>query len=121
MKLIFRRLLIKLVTECTFKFNSRFLKQVDSCTMGGQLSVTFSDIYMVKMETDFVDDIYSRQKLRDNVLFDRLKSYHRNIKLTIKVNPSKFLDTKLANINGTYKFEKHKTSFTMDLQISKTL
>ena len=38
-------------------------------------------------------------------LFDPLKSYHRNIKLTIKVNPSKFLETKLANINGTYKFD----------------
>ena len=51
-KLIFRRLLIKLATECTFKFNSRFLKQVDGCTMGGTLSVTFSDICMVKMEND---------------------------------------------------------------------
>ena len=50
LKLIFRRLLIKLAIECTFKFNSRFLKQVDGCTMGGPLSVTFSDIYMVKME-----------------------------------------------------------------------
>ena len=51
-KLIFRRLLIKLATECTFKFNSRFLKQVDGCTMGGPLSVTFSAIYMVKIEND---------------------------------------------------------------------
>ena len=78
LKLIFRRLLIKLATECTFKFNSRFLKQVDSCTMGGPLSIALSDIYMAKMENDvvipykpifyrrFVDDIYSRQKLRDN-------------------------------------------------------
>ena len=92
-KLIFRRLLIKLATECTLKFNNRFLKQVDGCAMGGPLSVTFSDIYLVKMENDFaipskpnfycrfVDDIYSRRKLRDNVLFDRLKSYHPNIKL----------------------------------------
>ena len=41
---------------------------------------TFCDFYMVKMENDvavpsiicqrFVDDIYSRQKLGDNVLFD---------------------------------------------------
>ena len=51
-KLIFRRLLIKLTTECIFKPNSRFLKQVSDCSMGGQLSVTFSDIYMVKMEND---------------------------------------------------------------------
>ena len=84
--------------------------------MGGPLSVTFSDIHMVKMENDvvipskpifyrrFVDDIYSRRKLGDNVLFDRLNSYHPNIKLTIEVNPSKFLDTKLTNINGAYKF-----------------
>ena len=81
-KLIFRRLLIKLATECTFKVNNRFLKQVDGCIMGGALSVTFSHIYMVKMENDvvtsskpifyrrFVDDIYSRRKLGDNVLFD---------------------------------------------------
>ena len=72
----------------TFKFNSRFLKQVDGCTIGGPLTVTFSKIYMVKMENDFVipskpifyrrfvDDIYSRQKLGDNILFDRLNNYH---------------------------------------------
>ena len=53
-KLIFRRLLIKLATECTFKFSSRFLKQVNGCTMGGPKSVTFSDIFMVKMESDVV-------------------------------------------------------------------
>ena len=52
------------------------------CAMGGPLSVTFSDIYLVKIEkvalryhlnlfySRFVDDIYSRQKLGDNVLFD---------------------------------------------------
>ena len=73
--------------------------------MRGPLSVNFSDIYMVKMENDvvvpskpifycrFVDDIYSRQKLGDNVLFDWLNSYYPNIKLTIEINPSKFLDT----------------------------
>ena len=53
-KLISRKLLIKLTAECTFKFNSKFLKQVDACTMGGLLSVTFSDIYIVKMENDVV-------------------------------------------------------------------
>ena len=84
-KLIFRRLLIKLATECTFKFNSRFLKQVDSCTMGGPLSVALSDICMAKMENDvvipykpifycrFVYDIYSRQKLRDNFFVGPIK------------------------------------------------
>ena len=74
------------------------------------------NIYMVKMENDvaipsksisycrFVDDIYSRWKLRDNNLFDQLNSYYPNIKLIIEVNPSKFLNTKLTNINGTYEF-----------------
>ena len=72
-KLIFR-LLVKLAIKSTFKFNNRFLKQMHGCTMGGPLSVTFSEIYMVKMENDvvipskpifycrFVDDIYSRHK-----------------------------------------------------------
>ena len=84
--------------------------------MGGPLSVTFSDIYMVKMENDIVtpskpvfycrfgDNIYCRWKLGNNVLFELLNNYHPNIKLTIEVNPSKFLDTKLTNINGAYKF-----------------
>ena len=115
-KLISRRLLIKLAKQCTFKFNSRFLKQVDGCAMGGPLSVTFSDIYMVNMENvvvipskpifycRFADDIYSRRELGERALFHRLNSYHPNIKLTIKVNLSKFLNTKLTNINGIYNF-----------------
>ena len=96
--------------------NSIANSQVDGCTMGGLISVTFSKIYMVKMENDvvtsskpifyrrFVDEIYSRWKLGDNGLFDRLNNYNPNIKLTIKVNPSTFLDTKLTNFNGAYKF-----------------
>ena len=83
--------------------------------MGRPQSVIFSDIYMVKMENDvvipskpifycrFVDKIYSRRKLGDNVLFDWLNSYPPNIKLTIEVNSSKLLDTKHTNINDTYK------------------
>ena len=45
LKLILRRLLVKLATECTFKLSKRFLKQVDGCTMGIPLSVTFSDMW----------------------------------------------------------------------------
>ena len=70
-KLIFKRLLLKLATEVTFTINNNFFKQTDGCTMGGPLSVTFSDIFMIKMENDtvipmkpifyrrYVDDIYS--------------------------------------------------------------
>ena len=73
-KLIFKRLLLKLATECTYTFNHKFYKQIDGCTMRGPLSVTFSDIFMIKMESDiviphkplfyrrFVDDIYNRRK-----------------------------------------------------------
>ena len=93
---------------------------MDGCTMGERLPVTFSDIYMVKMENDvvipskpifyrrFVDGSYSRQELGDHILFDQLNSYHPNIKLTIKVNLSKFLNTKLTNINGIYKFNVYR-------------
>ena len=125
LKLILNRLLIKLATECTFKFNSRFLKQIDGCTMGGALCVTFSDIYMVKMENyvvipskhmfycRFVDDIYSRQKLGNNALFDQLNNYHQNIKLTIEVNPSKFSDTKFNNTDAAYKFNVYPKNTTL--------
>ena len=43
-KLIFKRLLYKLTTECIFQLNMKFFKQIDGCSMGGPLSVTLSDI-----------------------------------------------------------------------------
>ena len=59
--------------------------------MGGQITVAFNDIYMVKINNDvairskcifyhkFLDGTYSKQKLGDSVLFDWLKYYHPNI------------------------------------------
>ena len=78
-------------TECSFKFDIRFLKQVDRCT-----AITFSDIYKVKMENNtvipskpfrqiviegFVHNIYNRRKTGDNVLFNQLNNYHPDIQL----------------------------------------
>ena len=53
-KLIFKRLLLKLITESTFIFNIKYYKQTDGCTMGGPLSVVFSDIYLTKLEKDAI-------------------------------------------------------------------
>ena len=53
-KTIFKRLLYKLMTEVSFQFNYKLFKQTDGCTMGGPLSVTLSDIHMIRMETDVV-------------------------------------------------------------------
>ena len=51
----------------------------------------------------YVDDIYNRRKKNvEDSLFNSLNSYHKNIKLTIEVNPTKFLDTQLFNQNGVY-------------------
>ena len=84
---------------------------MDGCTMGGPLSVTFSDIYILKMENDvvtpskpifyrrFVDDIYSRRKLGDNVLFDRLNSYHPNIKPLIFAEILIFVEMPYCKLN----------------------
>ena len=80
------------------------------------LSVTFCDIYMIKMENDiviplkhilyrrFAEDIYSKRKMGDNVLFNILNNYHPNMKVSIELNPGAFLDNKRTNINGFYKF-----------------
>ena len=53
-KTIFKRLLVKLTTEVSFQFNYKHFKQTGGCTMGGPLSVTPSDIHMIRMETDAV-------------------------------------------------------------------
>ena len=53
-KPIFKCLLLKLITENSFVFNSRFYKQVDRCSMGGPLSVIFSNNCMTKTERKVV-------------------------------------------------------------------
>ena len=107
-KLVFQCLLI---IECSFQFNHQLLKQVEGCTMGGPLSVTFAEIHVIRMENDiviplkpifyrrFLDDIINRCKRNvPDELFFKLNNYHWNIKLTI--DPTKFLDTQLVNLNG---------------------
>ena len=112
-KLIFKRLSLRLATECTYTFNHMFFKENNGCTLGGPLSVTFSDIYMIKMESEivipqkpllyrrYVDDIYNRRKtFKHDELFEKLNNYHPKIKLTIEVCPTKTLDTSLHLNNG---------------------
>ena len=113
-RLIFKRLLLKLKTENTYMFNSKFYKQSGGCTMGGPwVSVTFSNIYLTKLERRkgrttkplfykcFVDDVINRRKKNapDSPLTS-LNCYHPNINFPFEVNPSKFLDSNIKSVNG---------------------
>ena len=120
--LILKRLLYKLTTDCTFQFNQLFYKQIYGCAMSGPLSVILADIHMLRTENEvvkpmkspfykrFVDDIYSkRNKSQQDILFQALNKFHPNIKLTIEVNPVKFLDTKIIlNNEGVVKTGLHR-------------
>ena len=93
--------------------------------MGGTLSVTLSDCFMNKMEKDFVipfkpkfycryvDDKYNRKnKNQPDELLQRMNKYHPNINLTVEINPSKFLDTKIYRDNNEiecYAYHKEMT------------
>ena len=91
---IFKKLLLKLITECTFSVNEQLCKQVDGVSMGGTWSVVISDCFMNKMERDvviplkpkfykrFVDERFDEP----DELFDKMNSYHPNIKLTIEIS-----------------------------------
>ena len=92
---------------CIFS-NNRLIKQIDGCAVGGPISVVFSDIYVSKMEEDivtpmkphfckrYVDDTYIQRKKNElDSLFEKLNSYHPNIKLTIEKNSTNFLDTEI--------------------------
>ena len=105
---MFKKLLYKLTTECTFSATRKLPKQVVGVSVGGTLSVILSDCFMNKMERDivlplkpkfyrrFVDDTYRKRKKNEtDELFSKMKSYHPNINLTTEINPSKFLDTKI--------------------------
>ena len=120
-KLIFRRLLLKLTTENTFIFQSKYYKQTDGCTMGGPLSVIFADIFMMKLEKHvvepikpafykrYVDDVITRRKQNTtDTLFTKINNYHKNIKFTLESSPDKFLDTKIIYNDGHVKTEVHR-------------
>ena len=81
---IFKKLLLKLTTECKFSVNEQLFKQIDVFSMGGTLSVVLSDYFMNKMEKDAVIpfkpkfykrffDIYRRRKRNEpDELFDKI-------------------------------------------------
>ena len=109
-KSVFKKLLNKLWKVCIFLANGRLIRQIDGCPMGGPFPLI---IFCVKIEFNvakplksklykhYFDDIYSKQiKNQPDKLFEKLNNYDSNIKLTIEVNPSKFLDTEITIKNG---------------------
>ena len=97
----------------TFLSDGRLIRQVDGCPLGGPISVVLSNIFCVKMEFDvvkplkpklykrYVNDIHSKRiKNQPDKIFDKLNNHHPNIKLTIEINPSKFLDTEIMIKNS---------------------
>ena len=91
--------------------------------MGGPLLVTFSDIFMNKMEKEaifplrepvfykrFVDDIITRRPSNQltDPLFEFLNNHHNNTKLTCRINSEKFLDTKLICLDNTFVTEVYR-------------
>ena len=48
--------------------------------------------------------------MKNDVVIPSKPIFSANIKLTIEVNPSKFLDSKLTSISGTYKFNIYRES-----------
>ena len=115
--MIFKRSLLKLVTESSYIIQSQFYKQTDGCTMGNPLSVTFSNIYLTKLEKDqvkslkpkfycsFVDDISRQLKNTHHSLFEKLNNHHEKINFTTETNPKKFLDTRPLLENDIIKTE----------------
>ena len=47
---IFRKLLLKITTDCIFTANNKLYKQIDGVAMGGPLSVVFTGCFMNQME-----------------------------------------------------------------------
>ena len=107
-KSVFKKLLNKLWKGSTFLADGKLIRQVDGRLMGGPTSVVLSNIFCVKRKFDvvkslkpkrYVNDIYSKQNQPDK-FFKKLNNYHPNIKLTIEVNPRKFLNTEIMVKNG---------------------
>ena len=98
---------------CFQLLRQELLRQVDDCLMGGLISVVFSDVLMYKTELDvavpakpifykrYVNDMYvQRKKNYVDKLFEELNTHNENVKLTLEVNLTNFLDTELIRENG---------------------
>ena len=83
--------------------------------MGGPLSVTLSDVWMVKIGDNIViphepifykmyvhDIINRRKKHEEDLLFKKLNIYHPKIKLKIQINPPKFLAAEIIILNNEF-------------------
>ena len=112
-KSVFKKLLNKLCKGCTFLADGRLIRQVDGCPMVGPISVVYSNIFCVKMEFDVIKPLkpkvlqtlywwYFSKRIENQPEkpFEKLNNYHPNIKLTIAVNLSKFLDKENMIKNG---------------------
>ena len=133
-KTIFSRLMYKLTTECAFQFNQNLFRQTKCCSMGRPLSKTLADIHMIRTEKDivtplkpifykrFVDDIYTRRKkgIHDK-LYERLNNYHPNIKLTIEINPNKFLDTEIIENKGVIETKVYRKTTKLPVPWSSNI
>ena len=111
-KLIFRRLFEKLTKNCVFSVNDKLVEQIEGCPMGGAISVTISGIHMKIMEKDcvaplnpkfyqhYIDGTRTKRKKNptNDELFTNMNSHHKNIKLTVESNPTRFFETAF-NIN----------------------
>ena len=98
---------------CFQLLRQELLRQVDDCLIGGLISVVFSDVLMYKTELDvavpakpifykrYVNDMYvQRKKNYVDKLFEELNTHNENVKLTLEVNLTNFLDTELIRENG---------------------
>ena len=93
--------------------NGTLLKQIGGCPIGDAISVIMSGIHIARMEEDCVTPLnpnFYRRCVDDNInkrkkntandeLFAIMNFHHKNIKLTVQSNPTRFLDTAF-NVNS---------------------
>ena len=87
-KLLFKKLLCKVTKNTVFTFNGHLYKQIDECGMGNPLSPVLANIFMAKLESNFVrplnllfydryvDDckFFKKKKVKPDDLLERLNN-----------------------------------------------
>ena len=64
----------------------------------------------------FLDDIYNRRKKGiHDALYERLNNYHPSIKLTIEINPNKFLDTEIIENEGAIETKVYRKTTLLQI------
>ncbi|KAK3700593.1 hypothetical protein QZH41_001583 [Actinostola sp. cb2023] len=116
-KLVFKRLLEKVIKGTIFSFNGKLYMQTYGCSMGNPLQISLCvnsrqallHHWIYPFYDRYVDDCLTKKKTNTpDLLLESLNNFHPNIQFIVEVDPDHFLDTSIHFKDGKFTTSVYK-------------